>query len=237
MARHDPPRHQPPRYVPPRHHPGDELLLAYAAGSSSEAVSLVVATHLALCPACRVEVERLEALGGVMLETLTPAPLPAKLLQRVMSRIHEAVPEQNGAGADQDAAAVVSGDEGLLPWPLRHYLDRPFDQLSWQSFGPVSGVALVGDTAGPQTHILRVNPGTTIPLHSHEGLELVLILAGGMRDEARCYRRGDVSQADSSVTHEQATEAGEDCLCLLATDGAFALSDLVAPPDASRIDP
>ena len=223
------------RYHPPRHHPSDELLLAYAAGNSAEAVSLVVATHLALCPACRTTVERFEALGGALIEALPPTPLPAALLQQVMSRIDGA--EDGGSGTEKDAAPVASDDDGLLPRPLRDYLEGPLDRLPWQRVGPVSALALVGGETGPQTHLLRVEPGTTIPRHSHAGLELVLILAGGMRDEAKRYRRGDVSQADSSVTHEQTTEAGEDCVCLLATDGPFTLSDLVATPNAPRIDP
>ncbi|MGF1612085.1 MAG: ChrR family anti-sigma-E factor [Kiloniellales bacterium] len=220
-----------------RHHPSNELLLAYAAGNSAEAVSLVVATHLALCPACRAEVAHLEALGGAVVEGLSPSPLPAELLQRIMSRIDGADEGHDGSGADRNAAPVVPNDDDRLPQPLRSYLDWPLDQLPWQSLGPVSAVALVGDKAGPQAHLLRVESGTTIPWHSHAGLELVLILAGGMRDEVNCYRRGDVSQADSSVTHEQVTEPDEDCLCLLATDGPFTLTDLVATPDGPRIDP
>ena len=36
-----------------RHHPDDELLLDYASGALGEAESLVIATHMALCPICR----------------------------------------------------------------------------------------------------------------------------------------------------------------------------------------
>ena len=36
------------------HHPGEELLLAYAAGASDEALSLIVATHMAYCATCRL---------------------------------------------------------------------------------------------------------------------------------------------------------------------------------------
>ena len=42
----------------------------YAAGSLSEPVALLIATHLALCPRCRHEVEEFEALGGALLEDL-----------------------------------------------------------------------------------------------------------------------------------------------------------------------
>lgn len=41
-----------------RHHIGDDLLLSYAAGTLDEASSLLVATHLALCPHCRAQIGR-----------------------------------------------------------------------------------------------------------------------------------------------------------------------------------
>ena len=54
----------------PVHHPSEALLLDYAAGNQDEPVSLLVATHLALCPACRATVERFETVGGAMIEEL-----------------------------------------------------------------------------------------------------------------------------------------------------------------------
>ena len=36
-----------------QHHLPDDLLLTYAAANLAEAWSLVVATHLSLCPECR----------------------------------------------------------------------------------------------------------------------------------------------------------------------------------------
>ncbi|MBA3326136.1 MAG: zf-HC2 domain-containing protein [Rhodobacteraceae bacterium] len=48
-------------------HATPELLTAYADGSLSEGLSLLVASHLTFCPACRRRVARLEALGGALL--------------------------------------------------------------------------------------------------------------------------------------------------------------------------
>ena len=42
------------------HHPEEDLLLAYAAGGTDAAISLILATHLTFCPECRAGV----ALGG-----------------------------------------------------------------------------------------------------------------------------------------------------------------------------
>jgi len=60
------------RRVAPDHHPSDERLLEYASGAAPEPIALLVATHLALCPACRHVTAELEAVGGALLETLPP---------------------------------------------------------------------------------------------------------------------------------------------------------------------
>jgi putative transcriptional regulator len=209
-----------------RHHPSDDLLLAYAVGSSAEAVSLVVATHLALCPACRTDVERLEALGGALIEELPPAPLPEALLQQVMSRIDH--PAGNGAatGPEDTGDKADTGAGPVLPRPLRDYLDGPLDALPWRNLGPISMVELAGGGAGPKAHLLRIKPGVTIPRHPHVGLELALVLAGSMSDGLRHFQRGDISQADTSVVHEQVMDRAADCLCLVATDGPLDLTEL-----------
>ncbi|HEY5084509.1 MAG TPA: hypothetical protein VII48_08315, partial [Rhizomicrobium sp.] len=57
------------------HHPDEPLLLAYASGSADEAFSLIVATHMTYCAACRAQVAKLETIGGTLLQDLQPAPL------------------------------------------------------------------------------------------------------------------------------------------------------------------
>jgi putative transcriptional regulator len=220
------------RHYPPRHHPSDELLLAYAAGSCAETVSLVVATHLALCPDCRAEVAQLEALGGALLEELAPTPLPAGLLQQVMSRIDD--PAEALAEPGPDEGSTRADNEQLLPRPLRDYVGGPLDKLSWRRLGPLSVVELVGGAAGASTQLMRIRPDTIIPRHSHPGLELVLVLAGAMSDERGTYQRGDISEADASLVHEQVTAAGEDCICLVASGGALELPALIERPAKPR---
>src|SRR6185437_7787825 len=97
-----------------RHHPGAELLVAYAAGGSDEPVSLIVATHLALCPDCRREVTNAEHAGGMLLDDLAPAPLSDSVLTSVMARL-------NGAEA-KPASARPPRDGFKAPEPLRSYL-------------------------------------------------------------------------------------------------------------------
>jgi putative transcriptional regulator len=65
----------------------DEYLLDYAAGAAPEAVSVLVASHLELCPAARATLARLEAVGGVYLEQLPPAGLSPATIEAVFAKL------------------------------------------------------------------------------------------------------------------------------------------------------
>lgn len=47
-----------------KHHPTDQTLMAYASGSLSQAMELLIATHMTVCPHCRNKVAGFEAMAG-----------------------------------------------------------------------------------------------------------------------------------------------------------------------------
>src|SRR3546814_15605665 len=73
--------------VTPDLHPSVDLLLDHAAGALAEAPALLVATHLALCPACRADLAALESLGAGLLEAGEPGVLDDELLERTLARL------------------------------------------------------------------------------------------------------------------------------------------------------
>jgi putative transcriptional regulator len=89
-----------------RHHLPDELLLAYAAGTLAEPWSLVVATHLSLCPVCRAREAHFAAIGGAELESFMPERLDAGALDACFARIERQ--DRAGAGATGDGATFSS---------------------------------------------------------------------------------------------------------------------------------
>ena len=52
------------------HHLDDATILAYAAGTLGEALSVAAACHISMCPECRTAVRKAEALGGEILDDL-----------------------------------------------------------------------------------------------------------------------------------------------------------------------
>lgn len=209
----------------PSHHPADDALLDYAAGAASEAASVMIASHLALCPACRAEVARLEALGGAMLEDLPPTPLAAADLDSLLARL-------DALDADAPApraAAPAPAPSILIPRPLRDYLadmDGAIDvggdlaALPWRKLGGgVDEIAIPHATsAGERLRLLRIKAGSAVPRHTHHGNEMVMVLTGGFTDASGHYQRGDVGVSDPGIDHTPVADRDTDCVCLSFTD-------------------
>ena len=199
----------------PHRHFHDALLIDFAAGSLPEGLSILVATHLSLCPACRAAVADAEALGGALLDSLPPEALAPEALDRVLSRLDEETPGE---------AAPEQRGEGGLPLPLRAYLGEDLDALDWQSLAP--GVDKV--PLGPLSKtvwrpeevvcLVRVLPGAVAPRHTHMGNEATVIVQGGFADDSGEYEQGDAWIVDPSVTHAPVGLPGEPCLCLVYLD-------------------
>lgn len=196
-----------------RHHLSDDLLVSYAAGSLAEGWSLAVATHLALCPSCRKRLALAEGIGGEFLAT-AEAPADVDLSwEAVRRRIAQPVP------AEAPRVATTGRREGGLPEPLRSYLGGDIDTLRWRSLGRGAYQIRI-KTADNETQVrlLRIPAGKPVPEHSHGGRELTLVLTGSFADGADLFARGDIEDADASLTHQPIATPDEDCICLAVTD-------------------
>lgn len=194
-----------------RHHISDDLLISYAAGSLAEGWSIAVATHLALCPACRRRLTVAEAVGGELLDTMEDEASVDQSWASVRSRLQQ--PET--AAARQSTV----GHSGGLPEPLRSYVGGDFDTLKWRPLG--RGAYQIPIKTGDRetmVRLLRIPAGKPVPEHSHGGRELTLVLAGSFHDGTGLFARGDLEDADASLTHQPVATPEADCICLAVTD-------------------
>lgn len=205
------------------HHIGDDLLLAYAAGGLGEAWSLVVATHLALCPTCRDTVQAAEAVGGHLLETVETYESNSSDFTRVMRRVADLAQEP------RRTTVMKPAGRPLLPQPLRRYVGGDVSGLSWRRLGRGAyHVPIVTGDPPSRARLLRIPAGTAVPLHGHKGRELTLVLTGAFRDRHLHFSRGDVQEADSGLEHQPQADPGEDCVCLAVTDAPLRFASLAA---------
>ncbi|CAN7608358.1 ChrR family anti-sigma-E factor [Aminobacter sp. LjRoot7] len=194
------------------HHISDDLLLSYAAGSLAEGWSIAVATHLALCPGCRRRLMVAEGVGGELLETMDEDASIEQSWASVRGRLQQQEP-----GAP--AVAATSGRSGGLPEPLRSYVGGDFDNLKWRPLG--RGAYQIPIKTGDRetmVRLLRIPAGKPVPEHSHGGRELTLVLAGSFHDGTGLFARGDLEDADASLTHQPVATPEADCICLAVTD-------------------
>jgi putative transcriptional regulator len=193
------------------HHPADELLLSYAAGATDEAVSLVVATHLALCPLCRRTVAKAEAIGGAMLEAGAPVPLGGDALESVLARLDDTTPLPA-------TLKPVSGSAARVPEPLRSYIGGGFDSVHWTKI--TSGIAFkpIMKIGKARVQLIRSKPGHGVGTHTPRGEELTLVLAGGYTDATGHYTSGDLQSTTPEILHRPLADNGEDCIVLAVSD-------------------
>ena len=207
-----------------RHHISDDTLLSYAAGDLDDATSLVVAAHLALCPACRAAVDVADEIGGAMLDELEPAEMSEDALAHLFART-EATP----VGPEMPVPMPSRHDADIVfPEPLRSRIGGDLDTVKWRRIGPgVQQFVLPCPDDGSQARLLRIAGGTGVPEHGHTGEEFTLVLAGGFSDGDQAFARGDVEWADPDIVHRAIADEGEGCVCLAVTSGPLKFFDIV----------
>ncbi|MBI3675443.1 MAG: cupin domain-containing protein [Proteobacteria bacterium] len=192
------------------HHPGEELLIAYASGTADEAVSLIVATHIALCPQCRRAVRAAEAAGGVLLEDLKPARISDGALKAVLSRLDSPV-----ATKPPVAKAVTDSN---VPEPLRSYIGGSLQAVSWIPVARGLAYRPLFRRGASRAQLVRSAPGAGIAMHTHRGEEFTLVLEGGYGDTTGHYLRGDLQSASAEIEHRPIADEGGYCFSLAVVD-------------------
>ena len=211
-----------------KHHIADDLVLAYASGELDEATSLLVATHMALCPQCRQALELAESIGGTLIEEEAEAEIADGELEAIFDRIEHT--EDSATPAPVPAPAPERARRGsyVLPQPLRDYADGDVDGLRWRSLGGgVRHLPIDTGASRAKARLLYIPAGSKVPDHGHRGLELTLVLAGSFYDEGAWFRRGDVEEADATVEHQPVAGPEEACICLAVTDAPLRFRSLI----------
>lgn len=195
----------------PTHHPSDALLIAYAAGTATEAEALIMSTHLTFCQECRADLMTAEAVGGALLDQIEAAPMDSGALQSVIARLDEPAP------VAPERPRRVQPPTGL-PTALTNYAAEALEQTGWRIVSPGIRQLQLATSGGMKARLLKLRPGTAIPEHGHRGTELTILLAGSYTDEQDHFARGDIAELDESTVHRPVVDQGEECLALVVTE-------------------
>ena len=66
--------------------------------------------------------------------------------------------------------------------------------------------------------LIKMDPGTSVPLHSHNGKEYILVLNGSFCDEYGEYNKGDMQINDQQIKHNPTACNSDGCICLSITE-------------------
>lgn len=187
------------------HHPDPATLMSFAAGTLSEALSAVIATHAEMCPFCRREMRRLEMLGGMLMGHVAPVSAEPPSVSAAML----AAPSRPEPVRD-----------GLLPPTVARLVGGGLDRVGWSVVSPGVHVARLPLSPGSDglLVLIRIGGGKAIPEHGHGGAELTLVLDGSFTDKAGRFTRGDISDLDEEAEHQPVADMGADCICLFASE-------------------
>jgi len=191
------------------HHPSDETMLDYAAGTIGPAGELAIATHLTFCPHCRRTSGLFDAVGGHFLAEAAEAAGAPESFDKLMTRI---------AAGPAASPAIEAPAQAVFPRPLRDALGCDLEDVPWKRLGrgAYHYVIPMGDAVAT-ARLLRIPAGRPVPVHTHRGTELTVVLRGAFSDATGFYQCGDLQEADDTLLHQPHAAPAEDCVCLAVT--------------------
>lgn len=204
--------------------PIDTLIAEYVSGDLSKPAKVLVDAHLELTPESRRFASRLEESVGYSLDMGQMEPI-----EHHGTMLNAIFDSENNIECDHPFSSVSSSSAAeWMPSALRDFIGMDPDNIPWKMKLPGVRVFKMDEVDGCEVSLLRIKPGFAMPVHTHEGRELTLVLQGAFSDGSGVYASGDVAIADEAVDHKPVAQAGEECICFAVTDAPVRFTGPVA---------
>lgn len=193
------------------------MILDHASGRLPEPLALIVASHIAINETAQEKYKSLQHVGGELLEGIAPAAVETDALDILLDRLDNLPTDTETEVEDKNS---FDGETmAKVPNPLRPYLNADLKDLKWRSLGGgVKEYPLPLNTKGYKSSLLYIEPGKSIPSHTHRGTEYTLILDGSYEDDGAIVNRGDFVCNDADDEHQPIAHPDQGCLCLAVLD-------------------
>lgn len=201
-----------------KHHPSQELLAAFVDASLPVSFSAAIAMHIEMCPECAQKVQTLtdeRALDSFENnKTASPDDIALAMDDIDLDAMIGEITEFDFIDDKPAKAPVVINIQGkpvTLPRAVSH-----LPMSSWLNLGKVSRARFELEEGDVRASLLNIEPGGSVPEHTHKGYEVTLLLSGSFSDDMGTYVAGDFITLDGNHTHQPTTEEG--CLCFTISD-------------------
>lgn len=210
----------------PSRHLDETTLLSYSAGSLPTAMNVVASAHLSRCRVCRDNLIQIDHIGGVLLQQQQTETVVSDSARQAMMALLDKMPDP--VIEPFDTESMPSDDPDLLPAPLHPWFGTSMQALRWRWVAPGVHRIRAADVSDGDLMLLKIAPGSKLPLHSHGGSELTMILDGAYDDLLGHFGPGDVADLDEDTWHQPVTSPGIPCVCVAATDAPLVFSGRIA---------
>jgi putative transcriptional regulator len=208
----------------PTHHLDEATVISYSSGALPAALAVVASAHLERCTSCRAMLLDADRIGGLLIQQQRGESATDEARETMLALL-DAEP---AIAPETPADMVETYDPDRLPDALHPWFGQSLRALRWRRVAP--GVQRIRATGigGGDLMLLRIAPGSKLPLHSHGGSELTMILDGAYDDMLGHFGPGDVADLDGEILHQPVTSPGVPCICVAATDAPLKFSGWVA---------
>tara|TARA_Y100000768_G_scaffold276403_1_gene211948 strand:- start:1654 stop:2283 length:630 start_codon:yes stop_codon:yes gene_type:complete len=94
----------------------------------------------------------------------------------------------------------------------------PLNKISWKQVYKGFSEFLPNIDDNVELKLIKMDPGASVPNHSHGGKEYILVLQGSFQDEYGTYKKGDIQVNDQKIKHTPIACKDKGCICLTITE-------------------
>lgn len=200
-----------------KHHPKFELIQSFVNGDLPASLSAGIAIHAEMCPVCQKQIAQLT-------EEVAEASFEQAFLHKFCIDDAQDMSELSDINFDEMISDITDNNDIAQPQPTANasmsFKGEDYKLPTVLSHMEIGKTAQIGKLARARvqlnegeihTSLLHIEPGGSVPEHTHNGFELTVLLSGTFSDDEGEYVAGDFIMLDGRHQHNPVSEHG--CLC------------------------
>jgi putative transcriptional regulator len=206
-----------------KHHPKYELIQSFVNGDLPASLSAAISIHADMCPTCKKHITLLTDQVAELSFDELPSIIEDEdlvndyILNMDFDKMIEGITQSNEIDVKQ-AVEIKTVNFKNKPYKLPVALNN-INLGKTAQIGKLARSRLQLNENEIHTNLLHIEPGGSVPEHTHKGFELTLLLEGSFHDDEGVYVKGDFIMLDGNHTHNPVSENG--CLCYTVANDAL----------------
>ena len=178
----------------------NELIFGYTSGNLGEAKSLFTSMYLFLNS---IAAKKASIFDNILAQNLSELEGVGLKKLKYTDCIKNDGSEKQISSLPKNPLSRIIGDLNHIDWKTIY---KGFNEFKI----PVND--------NDSVKLIKMDPGTSVPLHSHNGKEFILVLDGSFYDEYGEYNKGDMQINDQQIKHNPTACKSNGCVCLSITE-------------------